>query len=141
MKILVLNGPNLNLLGQRDKEYYGEDDLKSINNWLREKVDKSVFLDFSQSNIEGELINAIHLAEKKHDAIVFNPGAFTHYAIGLRDAVESVDIPVIEVHMSNVYAREEFRHKSVIAPVCKGKISGFGKMSYYLGVEALLNME
>ena len=139
MNILIINGPNLNRLGQREEKHYGSEDLDSINNWLVEQTGKSAKLTFYQSNIEGEIIDRIQNSEGKYDGIVINPGAYTHYALGIRDAIESVKTPVIEVHLSNIYSREEFRQKSVIAPVCKGQIAGFGKMSYLLGVKALIS--
>ena len=139
MNILIINGPNLNRLGQRDEEHYGSEDLDSINNWLIGQTGKSAKLTFYQSNIEGEIIDRIQNSEGKYDGIVINPGAYTHYALGIRDAIESVNTTVIEVHLSNIYSREEFRQKSVIAPVCKGQVTGFGKMSYYLGIKALIS--
>ena len=138
MKILVMNGPNLNRLGNRDETHYGTDDLDSINQWLTEETGEDAQLSFFQSNIEGEMIDQIQGAEGRFDGIVINPGAYTHYALGIRDAIDSIEIPVIEVHLSNIHSREEFRQRSVIAPVCKGQISGFGKMSYLLGIRALL---
>jgi 3-dehydroquinate dehydratase-2 len=136
-KILVLNGPNLNLVGKREPGVYGGESLEDISFWLNEKVRDLAELSFFQSNIEGELIDALHEADGKYDGVVFNPGAFTHYSIALRDAIAAVKIPVVEAHLSNIHARESFRRKSVTAPVSSGIISGFGKMSYYLGVIAL----
>lgn len=142
-RILILNGPNLNMLGKREPEHYGTTTLDDIEKMLRKQAkDLNCNLDFFQSNAEGALINAIHEAMGKHDAIVFNPGAYTHTSVALRDAVASVaPLPVIEVHLSNVYARaEEFRHKSFIAPVAKGQISGFGAYAYTLGLDAAMHI-
>jgi 3-dehydroquinate dehydratase-2 len=138
-KFLVLNGPNLNLLGTREKSVYGSDTLENIINELRVYAQQhDVELRDFQSNSEGALVDAIHEARTWADGIIFNAGAYTHYSIALRDAIAGVGLPVIEVHISNVHAREEFRHKSVLAPVCLGVIAGFGRNSYFLGVDALL---
>jgi 3-dehydroquinate dehydratase-2 len=138
-KILVLNGPNLNLLGTREKSVYGSDTLETIINELRVYAQQNdVELRDFQSNSEGALVDAVHEARTWADGIIFNAGAYTHYSIALRDAIAGVGLPVIEVHISNVHAREEFRHKSVLAPVCLGVIAGFGRWSYFLGVDALL---
>jgi len=138
-KILVLNGPNLNLLGTREKSVYGSDTLENIINELRVYAQQhDVELRDFQSNSEGALVDTVHEARTWADGIIFNAGAYTHYSIALRDAIAGVGLPVIEVHISNVHAREEFRHKSVLAPVCLGVIAGFGRNSYFLGVDALL---
>lgn len=136
-RILVLNGPNLNMLGTREPEIYGSTTLDDINDMLRARaarlnVDEIAFM---QSNIEGELVTAIQNARNRYDFILLNAGAFTHYSIALRDAIASVDVPVIELHISNVHAREEFRHQSVIAPVVMGQVVGFGVDSYLAALD------
>jgi 3-dehydroquinate dehydratase-2 len=142
-KILLLNGPNLNMLGIREASVYGTDSLDTIITDLKQyAAERGVELRDFQSNSEGDLVDALHDAFKWADGIVFNAGAFTHYSIALRDAIAAINLPVVEVHMSNVHAREEFRHKSVIAPVCLGVCAGFGRWSYYAGLQALLwNLE
>ena len=137
MKILFLNGPNLNLLGQREPDVYGHTTLKDIEAKVRERaMQLKVEIAFRQSNLEGELVGWIQEAKGKFDAIVINAAAYTHTSIALRDAIAAVGVPTIEIHLSNVHAREEFRHKSLIAPVCCGQIIGFGQKSYILAVEA-----
>src|ERR1700722_17939165 len=137
MKILFLNGPNLNLLGQPEPEIYGRTTLADIETWVRERAaDFEAEIDFKQSNIEGELVNWIQEAQGNADVIVLNAAGFTHTSVAIRDAITAVAIPTIEIHLSNVQAREEFRHTSMIAPVCSGLIAGFGANSYVLAVDA-----
>ncbi|HSK67595.1 MAG TPA: type II 3-dehydroquinate dehydratase [Anaerolineales bacterium] len=141
MKILVLHGPNLNLLGTREPEIYGSLTLADINAKLAVLAgEQHAELVCKQSNHEGDLVDALHDARTWADGVVFNPGAYTHTSIALRDAIGAIGIPVIEVHLSNVYAREEFRHVSMISAVCRGKITGLGWRSYTLGLKALLEM-
>jgi len=140
MKILFLNGPNLNLLGTREPEKYGTTTLAEIEALVQtEAKARGVSATFKQSNIEGELVTWIQEAKGKHDAIVINAAAYTHTSIAIRDAIAAVAIPTTEIHLSNVHAREEFRHRSVIAPVCRGQITGFGSFSYILGLIASVN--
>ena len=141
MKILVLNGPNLNLLGEREPTVYGDNSLQSINERLSAKAEKMGFqLDFFQTNSEGGIIDKLHEARRDCAGVILNAGAYTHYSYAIRDAIAAIKIPVIEVHLSNVDNREEFRKNSVIAPVCRGSIAGFGKFSYLLALYALHNM-
>ena len=140
-KILVLLGPNLNMVGVREKGVYGSESADTIKTEIIEyaeskNYDATVF----QSNHEGDLIDQIHSAKDVYDGVVINAGALTHYSYALRDAISCIKVPFVEVHMSNIHAREEFRHTSVIAPVCVGQISGFGKYSYFLGIDALKDL-
>lgn len=138
-KILVLNGPNLNLTGLREPTHYGSATLDEINSALSEAASSlGIETVFFQSNHEGDIIDYIHSAIDNFDGIILNAGAFTHYSYAIRDAIAAVKVPTVEVHMSNVHAREEFRHTSVIAPVCIGSIAGFGSFSYHLALAALI---
>ena len=142
MKILYLNGPNLNLLGQREPGVYGTATLAEIKEKVLERGRKlGVEVDFRQSNLEGELVTWIQQAKGTFDVIVLNAAAYTHTSIALRDAIAATGIPTIEIHLSNIHAREEFRHKSLIAPVCCGQISGFGATSYILALEGAINVK
>jgi 3-dehydroquinate dehydratase-2 len=137
--VLVLNGPNLNLLGTREPEIYGHDTLADILADLRTHAAQAAvtIVDF-QSNTEGELVGRLHEARGAVDGVIFNPGAFTHYSIALRDAIAGTGLVVVETHLSNIHAREEFRHTSVLAPVCVGVVAGFGRHSYFVALDALL---
>ncbi|MDI6756934.1 MAG: type II 3-dehydroquinate dehydratase [Endomicrobiia bacterium] len=137
-KILVIHGPNLNLLGEREPEIYGNFTLEEINSKAAARA-KSLGLeaDFFQSNSEGDIVDTIGAARKKYDGIIINPAAYTHTSVAIRDAISASGLPVVEVHLSNIYKREDFRRKSLIADVCVGQISGFGVTGYALAVEAL----
>ena len=138
MKILIINGPNLNLLGTREPRHYGTGTMDSVLDALKSQY-PGVQFDYYQSNVEGFLIDRLHKTlEEPCDGVVLNAGAYTHTSVALRDAIAAIKVPVVEVHISNVHSREEFRHRSLISAVCKGVICGFGLDSYRLGVEALL---
>lgn len=137
MKVLFLNGPNLNLLGQRQPDVYGRLTLADIEAKVRERALKlNAEIEFRQSNMEGELVKWIQEAKGEYEVIVLNAAAYTHTSVAIRDAIAAVEVPTIEIHLSNIQAREEFRHVSMIAPACRGHISGFGPNSYILGLEA-----
>ena len=137
-KILVVNGPNLNMLGIRKKEVYGVETLETINKKIAALAEQlGVEIEFFQSNSEGDLIDKLHSAYAQKDGVILNAGAYTHYSYAIRDAIEAIQLPVVEVHLSNIHARDEFRHRSVIAPVCAGSIAGFGAKSYLLALMAL----
>lgn len=140
-RILVIHGPNLNLLGTREPEVYGKTTLEKINKKIKQwgKANKSA-IDIFQSNHEGELVDLIGKAKDKYDVLIINPAAYTHTSVAIRDAISAVDIPAVEVHLSNIYSREDFRRISLISAVCKGQVCGFGKQSYILGLEAALTL-
>jgi 3-dehydroquinate dehydratase II len=141
MRVLFLNGPNLNLLGHREPDVYGKTTLADIEARVRGRANSlGATVDFRQSNTEGELVGWIQQAKNNFDAIVINAAAYTHTSVALRDAISAVGVPTIEIHLSNVHAREEFRHRSLIAAVCRGQIAGFGPNSYILGLEAAVNI-
>jgi len=141
MNILVLHGPNLNLLGLREPDVYGKETLDDINRKLQDIArENNVELRIFQSNVEGDLINALHEARLWADGVLINPGAYTHYSYALRDAIAAIAKPTLEVHLSNVHKREEFRHTSVLAPVCVGQVLGLGWRSYTLGLTALIQL-
>jgi 3-dehydroquinate dehydratase-2 len=140
-KILVIHGPNLNLLGQREPGIYGKITLKQINNELQEVArKKKTALTIKQSNHEGEIVDLIVKGKNKYAGLLINPAAYTHTSVAIRDAILAAGIPTVEVHLSNIYSREEFRQKSLISPVAKGTILGFGAKSYILGLEALIDL-
>jgi len=141
MKILVIHGPNLQLLGRRQPQIYGAADLAKINRQLRlQALRRGVCLTMIQSNHEGKIVELIGRAKSAYQALLINPAAYTHTSVAIRDAVEAAGIPAVEVHLSNIYAREPFRHQSLIAPVCRGQVSGFGATSYRLGLEAAIEL-
>lgn len=140
MRVMVINGPNLNMVGVREKGIYGTRSFDDICNYIKDEATKrNVEVELYQSNIEGEIINQIHKCYYENfDGIIINPGAYTHYSYAIHDAIKSVNIKTIEVHLSNIHAREEFRHKSVTAPACLGQICGLGEYGYILALDALI---
>lgn len=142
MRVLVLNGPNLNLLGTRKPEIYGTTTLADIEGMMRKRaVELGIEMDFMQTNYEGELVEAIQKAKGKYQYLLLNAAAYTHTSVAIRDAIEAVELPAVEIHLSNIHAREEFRHHSLIAPVCVGQICGFGAKSYLLALQYVAEME
>ena len=141
MKVLFLNGPNLNLLGQRQPEIYGESTLADIESAVRSQAEGRAEIEFRQSNDEGALVTWVQEASGQTDVVVINAAGYTHTSVVLRDAIAATDVPVVEIHLSNIHAREEFRHNSLIAPVCRGQICGFGTASYMLGLESALTLK
>lgn len=140
MKFLVINGPNLNMLGTREPEKYGTTTLPDIEKEITAHAkEKGVEVDFYQSNIEGEIVTAIQKAKGIYDGIVINPAAYTHTSIALRDTILAIELPTVEIHLSNIHTREEFRHHSYTAPVCVGQITGFGKFGYIMALDAIIN--
>ena len=142
MKVLIINGPNLNFLGKREPKIYGDETLELINNKIKEfGMNHGMEVEFFQSNHEGYIIDKIQESYESIDYLIINPGALTHYGIGIRDAILSTNLKTIEVHLSNVYSREEFRHKSVISDICIGKITGFGSEGYKMALQYLSNLK
>lgn len=137
MKIIIINGPNLNLLGIREKSIYGQSDFDSYLKQIQSAY-PDLQIDYFQSNVEGELVNQLHATGFSYDGIVLNAGAYTHTSVAIRDAISGIQTPVVEVHISNILTRESFRHNSIIGPACKGSIMGFGLDSYRLGIESFL---
>ena len=137
MKLLILNGPNLNLLGTREPEIYGKEGFESYLETLRGQF-STIQLEYYQSNVEGEIINKLHQVGFTYDGIILNAGAYTHTSIAIGDAIKAITTPVVEVHLSNVFARESYRHESYLTPVCNGCISGFGLLSYQLAIQSFL---
>lgn len=140
MKIIVINGPNLNMLGKREPKVYGNNTLEDLENYIRNEFKEKIDVEFFQSNYEGAIIDMLHRANDEFDGVVINPGAFTHYSYAIHDAIKSIKTKVVEVHISNVHQREEFRQKSVTAAACIGQISGLGFYGYILGINAILNI-
>lgn len=138
MNFLIINGPNLNMLGKREPDIYGSQTFEDYLDFLRKRFSDSQ-IDYFQSNVEGELVTAIQNADDVYDGVVLNAGAYTHTSIAIADAIGAVSVPVVEVHLSCILSREEFRHVSLIAPKCKGSVMGFGMLSYLLGITALIN--
>ena len=141
MKVLFLNGPNLNLLGTRQPEIYGTTTLAEIEAGIRKQAENRTEVEFRQSNDEGDLVTWVQESPGEADVIVINAAGYTHTSVALRDAISATNVPVVEVHLSNIHAREEFRHNSLIAPVCQGQICGFGANSYHLALESALSLK
>ena len=142
LRVLVLNGPNLNLLGTRKPEIYGTTTLADIERMMRKRAaELGIEMDFMQTNYEGELVEAIQKAKGKYQYLILNAAAYTHTSVAIRDAIEAVELPAVEIHLSNIHAREEFRHHSLIAPVCVGQNCGFGAKSYLLALQYVAEME
>lgn len=140
-KVLVIQGANTNMLGELETSIYGKETYESINKQIKDKAEEfNLECDIYHSNIEGEIINKIQQAKGEYDGIIINAGAYSHYSIAIRDAISSTKIPTVEIHMSNIYSREEFRHKSVLAPVCAGQVVGFGKNSYFMALYGLIDI-
>jgi 3-dehydroquinate dehydratase II len=137
MRLSIINGPNLNLLGNRQPQYYGHMSFDTFLDNLKKKY-KKIHIEYHQSNREGDIINFLQEADDSVDGVILNAGAYTHTSIAIADAIQAVSIPVVEVHISNIYAREQFRHTSYIAPYCRGVITGFGLMSYELAIESFI---
>ncbi|EIJ39466.1 MULTISPECIES: type II 3-dehydroquinate dehydratase [Galbibacter] len=140
MKLIIINGPNLNLLGKREPEIYGSQTFEDYLNLLQQKF-KNITIEYYQSNVEGELINKLHEVGFDYDGVILNAGAYTHTSIGIGDAIKGITTPVVEVHISNTFGREEFRHQSYISPNAKGVILGFGMQSYDLAIQSFLNVK
>ncbi|MEH6704797.1 type II 3-dehydroquinate dehydratase [Galbibacter orientalis] len=140
MKLIIINGPNLNLLGKREPEIYGSQTFEDYLNLLQQKF-KNITIEYYQSNVEGELINKLHEVGFDYDGVILNAGAYTHTSIGIGDAIKGITTPVVEVHISNTFGREEFRHQSYISPNAKGVILGFGMQSYDLAIHSFLNVK
>ncbi|ABY92808.1 MAG: 3-dehydroquinate dehydratase [Caldanaerobacter subterraneus] len=141
-RVLIIHGPNVNLTGKREKEVYGDINYEEINNLIKREAAKlDIAVKIQQSNSEGEIINLIHSAENNFDAIIINPAAYTHYSLAIMDAIAAVSVPVIEVHISNIFGREDYRKTSVTASKCKGVITGFGPYSYVLALNAVKLLE
>lgn len=140
MKIIVINGPNLNMLGKREPTIYGNNTLEDLENYIKNEFKEKLHIEFFQSNYEGAIIDMLHKANDEFDGVVINPGAFTHYSYAIHDAIKSIKTKVVEVHISNIHQREEFRQKSVTASACIGQISGFGFYGYILGINAIINI-
>ncbi|QJA09151.1 type II 3-dehydroquinate dehydratase [Romboutsia sp. CE17] len=142
MKVIVINGPNLNMLGKREPSIYGNDTLEDLEKYIKSEFsEKNINIEFFQSNYEGAIIDMLHKANDEFDGVVINPGAFTHYSYAIHDAIKSIKTKVVEVHISNIHQREEFRQKSVTAPACIGQISGFGFYGYILAINAIFNIK